>query len=193
MLFIESRITDWSVVASLRTPLLEALQERGFVPAIRASRLNFFEQSLAGAERVREFEQIIADRSDSEGDAHYVRGDVFFLDDCAHYIIFGDELGGGAALRAGIVYDGGTSEPTQRLDDFCRNLREILEAAARNAGATSGLEDGPNGAGGAEGVRIEWRPREGQAREVFESFAGEGRVDAPATQPRVGSAAERLR
>ncbi|HYH84656.1 MAG TPA: hypothetical protein VEX60_04185, partial [Pyrinomonadaceae bacterium] len=152
-------------------------------------RLNFFEQSLAGTERVREFERAIAERSASEGDAPYVRGDVFFSEDHAHYLIFGDGLDGGAGLRAGIVYDAGTSEPEQGLDDFCRIVREILEAAARNAGAT-GAQDDPNGASAA---RIEWRPREGHAREVFKSFAGEASSDAFAAQPRVGSAAERVR
>src|SRR5687768_2730322 len=165
MLFIESRATDFNVEESLRTPLLEALQERGFVPAIRASRLSFFEQSLASAERVREFEQTIAERSASEGDAPYVRGDVFFFDDHAQYIIFGDDQDGGAGLRAGVIYDAETSEPAQRLDDFCRNVREILEVAARNAGA-KGAQDDSNEASAA---RIEWHPREGLSREGFKS------------------------
>lgn len=189
MLFIESRTADFNVEESLRTPLLEALQERGLVPAIRASRLNFFEQSLAGAERVREFEQTIAERSASEGDAPYVRGDLFFFDDHAHYIIFGEDPNGGAGLRAGVVYDAETSEPTQRLDDFCGNVREILEAAARNAGASGAQDDSD----GASALRIEWRPSEGHAREVFKNFAGEASTDVPSTQPRVGSAAERVR
>lgn len=189
MLFIETRIADRSVEESMRTPLLEALQERGIVAAIRASRLHFFEQSLAGAERVREFEQTVADRSDSEGDAPYVCGDVFFSDDYAHYIIFGDGLDGGEGLRAGIVYDAETDEPERKLDDFCRSVQEILETAARDTGATGG-QDGSNGASAG---RVEWRPHDGGAREVFESFAGGGIGDAAATQPRVGSAAERIR
>ena len=78
MLFIESRTTDFKVEESLRTPLLEALQERGLVPAIRASRLNFFEQSLAGDERVREFEQAIAERSALEGDARHLKARVLY-------------------------------------------------------------------------------------------------------------------
>ena len=192
MLFIESRIADLNVEEYLRTPLLEALQDRGIVAAIRASRLHFFEQSLASAERVREFEQTVAERSNTEADASYVRGDVFFFDDCAHYIIFGDGLDDGAGLCAGIIYDADTSEPSQRLDDFCRNVREILETVARNAEAPSGQDDA-NGASGTGKARIEWRPRDGGAREVFKSFAGEKIGDAPATQPRVGSAAERVR
>ena len=47
MLFIESRVADLNVEKSLRTPLLEALQERGLVPLIRSSRLHFFEDSAS--------------------------------------------------------------------------------------------------------------------------------------------------
>jgi hypothetical protein len=194
MLFTESRIADISVEESLRTPLLEALQERGIVAAIRASRLHFFEQSLAGAERVREFEQTVADRADNEGDAPYVRGDLFFFDDHAHYIIFADGLDGGAGLRAGIVYDAATDEPSRKLDAFCSSVQEILETAARNAGAT-GEQGGSNGEGavGENARHVEWRPRDGHAREVFKSFAGGGDGDTSATQTRAGSSAERVR
>ena len=83
MLFIESRIADLSVEKSLRTPLLEALQERGLVPLIRSSRLHFFEQALMSAERVKDLEQAVAEWSDAEGDEPYVRGDVFYFDDIA--------------------------------------------------------------------------------------------------------------
>lgn len=188
MLFIESRIADRNVEASLRTPLLESLQERGLVPAIRSARLNLFEQSLAGAERVKEFEQTVAARSNGEGDAPYVRGDVFFFDDYVHYIIFGDDLDDGAGLRAGIVYDADADEPSRKLDDFCRSVQEILEAVARNVGATGG-HNGPDELGAG---RVEWRPREGHAREVFKNFAGEGSGNASATQSRMGNSAEHV-
>src|ERR1051326_9497788 len=90
MLFIESKDADVGVEKNLRTPLLEALQERGHVPLIRASRLHFFEQSLAGDEHVKELEQVVAERSDMEGEP-YVRGDLFCSEDHAHFLIFGGE------------------------------------------------------------------------------------------------------
>jgi hypothetical protein len=188
MLFIESRIADINVEKSLRTPLLEALQERGLVPLIRAARLHFFEQALAGAERVGEFEQTMADWSDDVGDTPYVRGDVFFFDDFAHYIIFGEDLDGGAGLRAGIVYDAETSDPERKLEAFCRNVQEALETIRRNARATS-KEEGSNS---FDAARIEWRERDGQARVSLKQFAGEG-SDASAATPRGGNPAERAR
>ena len=109
MLFIESRIADLNVEKSLRTPLLEAMQERGLVPLIRSSRLHFFEQALMSAERVKELEQAVAEWSDAEGDEPYVRGDVFCFDDFAHFIIFGEDGDGGTGLRAGIIYDAATA------------------------------------------------------------------------------------
>src|SRR2546423_157322 len=137
MLFIESRIADLNVEKSLRTPLLEALQERGLVPLIRSSRLHFFEQALMSAERVKDLEQAVAEWSDMEGDEPYVRGDVFCFEDIAHFVIFGEDGDGGAGLRAGIVYDAETVEPAGKLEAFCRNLQDALEAAARESGANA--------------------------------------------------------
>lgn len=136
MLFIESKVADVNVEKSLRTRALEALQERGLVPLIRASRLHFFEQALDGAERVKDLERALADWTDAEGDAPYVRGDVFCFEDYAHFLIFG-ESGGGASLRAGVVYDAETADPAGQLEAFCRNVQEALESAARTASANS--------------------------------------------------------
>jgi hypothetical protein len=189
MLFIESRTADINVEKTLRTPLLEALQERGLVPLIRAARLHFFEQALAGAERVEEFEQTLAEWSDDAGDTPYVRGDVFIFDDFAHYIIFGEDLDGGAGLRAGIVYDAETSDPARRLDAFCRNLQEAFESVARNANAARGSE----GASVVNAGRVEWRERDGHARASLKQFASEGNDTSAATATRGGNPAERVR
>ena len=124
MLFIESRIADLNVEKSLRTPLLEAMQERGLVPLIRSSRLHFFEQALMSAERVKDLEQALAVWSDAEGDEPYVRGDVFCTEEFAHFLVFADESEGVAGLRAGLVYDAETAEPAQRLEAFCRSVAE---------------------------------------------------------------------
>jgi hypothetical protein len=134
MLFIESKVADVNVEKSLRTHVLEALQERGLVPLIRAARLHFFEQALTGAERVSELEQALATWTDTEGDAPYVRGDVFGFEDYAHFLIFGEADAGGA-LRAGVVYDAETADPAGKLEAFCRNVQEALESAARSMNA----------------------------------------------------------
>lgn len=206
MLFIESKIADVNIEKSLRTPALEALQGRGLVPLIRAARLHFFEQALAGAERVSEMEQAVAAWTDAEGLAPYVRGDVFCSDDYMHFVIFG-ESDAGVGLRAGVVYDAETADPAGKLEAFCRNVQEALESAARSASAESNAQvagDESNAPGvsgessassaGAPGRQphgfghILWRAREGQAADIFERFAGGGEAEA---SPHGGSAAER--
>lgn len=185
MLFIESRDAGIGVEKSLRTPMLEALQERGHVPLIRSARLHFFEQALAGDEHSKELEQLVAERSDMEGEP-YVRGDMFCTDDHAHFIIFGGD--GATTLRAGIVYDSETAEPQARLEAFCRNVQEALDAASRESGASSD-------AGVAQSSRIEWRARTGQAKEQIEGFANEaaGVEAAQPALPRGASAGDRAR
>jgi len=215
MLFIESRVADLNVEKSLRTPLLEALQERGLVPLIRSSRLHFFEQALMSAERVKDLEQALAERSDAEGDEPYVRGDVFCFDDFAHFIIFGEDGDGGTGLRAGIIYDAETVEPASKLEAFCRNVRDALDSATRESGANADANVNANAntnanmnanadantnvsanadavAVGAQSVgkqatRVEWRERGAGAPELFKRFASEGAgVESSAQQ---GSAA----
>src|SRR5205085_5776426 len=181
MLFIESKTAELNVEKSLRTPVLEALQERGLVPLIRASRLHFFEQALSGAERARDLERAVAEWSDAEGDVPYVRGDVFCSDDHAHFLLFGD-ADDGSATRAGIVYDAETSDPAGKLEAFCRDVQEAVESASRGAPGRQ-----------SQGfLNVEWRQREGRAQEVFRGFAGEGGEPA-SPAPRGGIAGERAR
>src|SRR2546423_13658888 len=101
MLFIESRIADLYVEKSLRTPLLEAMQERGLVPLIRSSRLHFFEQALMSAERVKELEQADAEGADAEGDEAYVRGHLVWFEGFAPSLIFREDRGRAERGRAG--------------------------------------------------------------------------------------------
>jgi hypothetical protein len=170
MLFVESRTADLSVEKHLRTPVLEALRQRGFVPLIRSARLHFFEQAAAGAEHARELERALEERAAAEGEEPYVRGDLFCFEDFVHYLIFGDGLGGGAGLRAGIVYDAETVAPNERLEAFCRNVGEAYEAAAR---ASEDSSDGP------EAVRrFEWQAPEGQADGAFVQGSVEDSSDA---------------
>src|SRR5215207_1891954 len=129
MLFVESRTADLNVEKRLRTPVLEALQRRGHAPLIRSARLHIFEQAAPGAEHARELERALEERAASEGEEPYVRGDIFCFEDLVHYLIFGDALGRGAGLRAGIVYDAETVAPAERLEAFCRTVGEAYEEA----------------------------------------------------------------
>ena len=141
MLFVERRTADLNVEKSLRTPVLEALRQRGFAPLIRSARLHLFEQAAAGPEQARELERALEERAAAEGEEPYVRGDLFCFEDFVHYLIFGDGFGGGAGLRAGIVYDAETVAPSERLEAFCLNVREAYgEAARASAGSVEKTE-----------------------------------------------------
>ena len=189
MLLIETRVAEQSVEKGLRTPLLEALQGRGLVPLIRTARVSFFEHAAGDADHARELERAVAEWTDAEGIEPYVRGDVFCSEDFAHFLIFADESEGGR-LRAGIVYDAETAEPARRLEEFCRNVTEAYEEAARRA------ENGAaNEQNGANATRVEWRRREGRSQEVFRRFGSA--ADAPeatsSTGVRGAMTAERMR
>ncbi|MBV8858581.1 MAG: hypothetical protein JOZ02_16730 [Acidobacteria bacterium] len=177
MLFVESRTADLSVERDLRTPVLEALRRRGFDPLIRSARLHFFEQAAAGPEHARELERALEERAAAEGEEPYVRGDVFCFEDFVHYLIFGDGFGGGAGLRAGIVYDAETVAPSERLEAFCRSVAEAYEEAARaSAGAGGGSEAAQH---------IEWQAREGQTHGAFVQGRAEESSDAAPRPPAV--------
>ncbi|MBA3240193.1 MAG: hypothetical protein H0T60_03115, partial [Acidobacteria bacterium] len=190
ILFIESRTAERGIAGPLRIAVLDALQDRGLVPLIRASRLHCFEQALTSPERVGELERLVADWSDKEGDAPYVRGDVFCFDEFAHFIIFGDVGEGKSGIRAGIVYDAETDEPARKLESFCRNVREAVESAASSSD-DAGLRDE------AVPERFEWRAREGGVGDElaqFSSLAGDGTPAAPSQDPPRGAeAVERSR
>lgn len=189
MLFIESRTAERGVAGPLRIAVLDALQDKGLSPLIRASRLHCFEQALTSPERVGELERLVADWSDKEGDAPYIRGDVFCYDDFAHFLIFGDTGEGLAGIRAGIVYGAETDEPARKLEAFCRNVREAVEFAASSADG-AGLDDD------AVPARFEWRTRDGIAGDElarFSSLAGDASPAPPQGPPRGGEAVERSR
>ena len=180
MLFIESRIADVFVGHAARVALLDRLQERGLVPVIRSSRLYCFERALMGAERVKELEQAVAAQSEAEGEVPYIRGDVFCFEGFAHFLVFGDAADEGQGLRAGIVYDAETADPAQKLEEFCRNVKEALESAARGAGH---MADAFTFAG------VEWKGQDGSAGVA--RFADGGATNkAPA---RAAESAERAR
>jgi hypothetical protein len=150
MIFVETRTAESYVEPASRLALLEALGAAGHAPLIRSARLYCFEQALAGAggeageadERAAGLERAVAEWQDAEGDDPYVRGELFCSDDHAFYLIFAglDEAGAGR-LRAGIVYTGETSEPSPKLEAFCRDVRDAVEQVARaRAGGGEGYE-----------------------------------------------------
>jgi hypothetical protein len=173
MLFVESRILDRHVDDATRTALLEKLEDRGLTPLIRTARLHLFDLALLKSERAREMETAIAARTDVEGDAPYVRGELFCFRDYTHFVIFSDGESNTPGVRAGIIYEGDTSDAEQKLEEFCQNVADSLRLAQ---GVESGA--GSNGAdgSGAQGAG-EWRERETPVPESFRRFASDG--DAP--------------
>ncbi|HEY0379658.1 MAG TPA: hypothetical protein VGC87_22255 [Pyrinomonadaceae bacterium] len=148
MLFIETKTSGRGVERGVRLALLEKLQEKGLTPLIRSTRLSCYEQALLGPDRVAEMEREVAAWTEGEDDRAYVRGDVFCFEDFALFLIFGDDEDGASGMRAGIVYGAEMLEPMKKLDAFCRNVGDALEAV----GATGGNGGGPK--------ETEWQRRE---------------------------------
>jgi hypothetical protein len=165
MLFVESKTSESAVDHALRLPMLERLQERGLVPLIRSTRLHCYETALLGADHADEMEQMLAAWTDAEEESHYVRGDVFCFEDFVLFLIFRDEHGVGAGMRAGIIYEAEMQTPGKELDAFCRNVGEALNGA-RNQTANYPLEV------------IEWQQREPDTTAAAESFRVEQQHDA---------------
>ena len=167
MLFVESKSLDHVVDGATRTSLLESLQEQGFMPLIRSARLHLYEVALMGGERTREMERALAARAETEAEAPYVRGDLFCVEDYAHFLLFGDEAGEGVC--AGIIYEGETPEPLEKLDAFCRSLRAALETAL-GARLSAGNSNGATATAGAP-LTVEWKRREARVADSFQRFA----------------------
>jgi hypothetical protein len=176
MLFVESKVLDRTVDDATRTALLEKLEDRGLTPLIRTARLYMFDLALLKSDRARELESAVAARTDVEGDAPYVRGELFCFRDYTHFIIFGDDGDGASGVRAGIVYEADTVEPAEKLEEFCQNVSDALRLAA---GGESGA--GANGSG-ARGGDAAWQSREARAAESFKRFAAEGQAPLFATR-----------
>jgi hypothetical protein len=158
MLFIESKTSKGSVDSAARLALLEKLQEKGLIPLIRSTRLSCFEQSLLGPDRVAEMERAVAAWTETEDDRAYIRGDVFCFEDFVIFLIFGSDEDEAAGMRAGIVYGAEMLEPGKKLEAFCRNVNEALEAIRTEADAFGSQED------------TDWQQREPRA------IASQGRM-----------------
>ncbi len=148
MLFIETKTSGRGVESGVRLALLEKLQEKGLTPLIRSTRLSCYEQALLGPDRVAEMEREVAAWTEGEDDRAYVCGDVFCFEDFALFLLFGDDDDEASGMRAGIVYGAEMLEPMKKLDAFCRNVSDALEAVSA-AG---------NGGGGPK--ETEWQRRE---------------------------------
>jgi hypothetical protein len=168
MLFIESKVCGQSLDGATRLSVLRGLDEKGLTPLIRTTRLACYEQALLGEERVLLMERDLAAWTESEEGTPYVRGDVFCFEDYVLFLIFGNEL-----LRAGIIHEAETTEPLKKLEAFCRNVTEAVEAL-RPSGTAVGEDEGDD-----EDEPLEWKPRaarpfaEGEALAHFR-IASEG-------------------
>lgn len=172
MLFVESRTLREAVDGATRRLLLEKLQERGLVPLVRSARLHLYELALNGSERAHDMESAVAARTEIEGDAPYVRGDLFCFDDYAHFLIFSD--GAGAFLRAGIIHEPETADPRDKLEAFCRNVSDSLAESRGGAGGAAGSNGqgaGSNGQGA--GSPYAWEDEAAGVPESYGRFAAQ--------------------
>jgi hypothetical protein len=171
MLFIESKTAKRSVDSATRLALLRKLQEKGMTPLIRSTRMSCYEQALLGPERVNEMERAVASWTEAEDDRAYIRGDVFCFEDFVLFLILGTDEDETAGMRAGIVYGAEMLEPMKKLDAFCRNVSDALEA----------IGGGENGAP----VDSEWQQREQGAASSLGRFAtGQENNSSAASQVR---------
>ena len=133
MLFVEVGLLR-GVDGATRRLLLENCRSAGLA-ARPLARLHLYELALNGSDRAHDMES--AGRAHRiEGDAPYVRGDLFCFDDYAHFLIFSDGAGG---VRAGIIHEPETADPRDKLEDFCRNVSDSL-AESRGHGAGSNVQ-----------------------------------------------------
>ena len=168
MLFVESKSLDHVVERATRTSLLESLQEQGFMPLIRSARLHLYEVALMGGEHTRDMERALATQAETEAGVPYVRGDLFCVEDYAHFLLFGNAAGEG--VRAGIIYEGETPEPLEKLDAFCRNIRTALETA-RVGGVNVGNGSEATAAASAAPLTLDWKMRAASVSDSFQRFA----------------------
>ncbi|MDT5062416.1 MAG: hypothetical protein QOH63_2875 [Acidobacteriota bacterium] len=182
MLFIESKTLKQSVDSAARMALLEKLQEKGLTPLIRSTRISCYEQALMGPDRAGEMERAVAAWTETEDDRLYIRGDVFCFEDFVLFLIFGNDEDEIAGIRAGIVYGAEMLEPTKKLDAFCRNVSDSLEATRISSSNADN-----NGASG----EAEWETREPDAIASLGRFTTQHENESPSVRgerSEVGSA-----
>ena len=147
MLFIQHKHLDFFLDESARLLLLDDLEGRGLAPLIRSARRRFFHLLMtigpAGpvgpsheppADAVER--HVVAAWEADEGVA-YTPGELFCREDHVLYLIFGDGEAGG--IRAGIVYGRAAAAPLDKLERFCREVREALIKTAGGDDAADGV------------------------------------------------------
>ena len=127
MLLLASRILGHELNDEGRLGLLAKLQEKGFIPLIRSTRLNCYEQALIDAKQVEAMERLVAASTNSDEHGSYIHGDIFCFEDHIFFLLFGDgESGSMARMRAGVVYEPRTAEPLRKLNTFCQTINLCL-------------------------------------------------------------------
>ncbi len=122
MLFLDSKVLNYSLDTDGRIQLLRELQEREMVPLIRSHRLRCFEDVLRNADSIQQMESALAASRESTLGEPYLRGDLFCFEDYVLFLVFDED----STIRAGIVYQAGTTEPFRKLDAFCRDISDLL-------------------------------------------------------------------
>src|SRR6476659_9281639 len=107
MLFLDSKVLNYSVNEETRIKLLHALQKRDFKPVIRSLRIHCFEELLIEAEKLSDVEKSLARWTSSNAEEPFVVGDLFAFEDYLLYLIFEEE----GFVTAVIVYETNTTEP----------------------------------------------------------------------------------
>jgi hypothetical protein len=185
MLLLASRILEHELTDENRLRLLGKLQEKGFTPLIRSTRLKCYSQALADANQVEAMEQLVSASTNSDGRASYVHGDIFCFDDHVFFLLFeADEYEPKAGMRAGIVYEARTSEPLRKLNSFCQALSLCLSDAG--AGPPVEAEHGP--------AQLQlWRPDTNAIHQGFMRFVARQDADSLSTIACRENSRERVR
>jgi hypothetical protein len=161
MLFVQSNNLSLYLDEGARLRLLDALRERGLAPLIRAARRRGYELLLPATEdasliaaAVAAFERecaalrAAANETASHpatGDtAPYTPGEIFCASDAVLYLTFGASEAEG--VTTGIVYSVDTTEPLNKLDRFCRDVREaLIKTEIKKGGTTNGGSSSSSG------------------------------------------------
>lgn len=186
MLLLASRILEHELNGDGRLHLLEKLQEREYVPLIRSTRLNCYEQALTDTSLIGEMERLVAASTNSDAQAAYVHGDIFCFEDHLFFLLFGEVADGAASsMRAGIVYEPRTAEPLRKLNSFCQAISLCLSGESNQLVESD--EDG------ALAKLMPWRPESAMVHQGFMRFVARQDADSLSTIACRENARERVR
>ncbi len=184
MLFIESRTLDHRLDGAARLRLLEELQGRGLTPLIRSTRLSCYERALSSTSDARDMERALFAGLEDES-APVVPGDLFFVEDYALALVFGETEEEPEGLRVSIIYEARTREPLRKLDSFCLTVSDAVLSAAR------GEIDAERPAMSL--ALTGWRQSTATGQTAFTRYVARQDVDALYTMRRRENAPDRVR